>query len=104
MIQVVSYTLKPVETMKLLEDHVVRFLNRLTSYNHMMTLNEQLVKHQLRSKFIMEALSLLSKKLKEKSQAKTNILKQKATILACLSVVEALINPKSPAVKSLNIG
>jgi hypothetical protein len=75
MIQVVSYTLKPVETMKLLEDHVVRFLNRLTSYNHMMTLNEQLVKHQLRSKFIMEALSLLSKKLKEKSQAKTNILK-----------------------------
>lgn len=55
----VSYVMKPPETLKLLEDHVARFLNRLTSFNHMMTLNEQLVKHQLRSKFLIEALSII---------------------------------------------
>ncbi len=36
----VTYSMKPVESLKLLEDHAIRFLNRLTSHNHMMTLNE----------------------------------------------------------------
>jgi len=94
--------MKSVETLKLLGDHVSRFLNRLTSFNHLMTLNEQLVKHSLRSKFLFEALSLLQRKIKEKSPVKSNI-KQKATILACLNVIESLINPSALQVKSLNI-
>jgi hypothetical protein len=36
----VTYQIRPVEGLKVLEDHAIRFLNRLTSYNHMMTLNE----------------------------------------------------------------
>ena len=60
------------ETLKLVEDHVCRFLNRLTSFNHLMTLNEQLVKHQLRSKFLIEALTLLQKRIKEKNSAKSS--------------------------------
>jgi hypothetical protein len=59
--------MKTPEALVLLRDHVVRFTNRLTSFNHLMTLNEQLVKHQLRSKFILEALSVLQKVLKEKT-------------------------------------
>ena len=81
------------------EDNVAEFLNRLTSYNHMMTLNEQLVKHQLRSKFLFEALSTLqSKKLKENKG-----LKQKALLMSSLAVIEALLNPNHPCVKQLNI-
>ncbi len=55
----VNFTFKPKDGLKLLEDHVSRFLNRLTSYNYMMTINEQLVKHQLRTKFLSEALLIL---------------------------------------------
>jgi hypothetical protein len=65
--------LKPVEALNLLKDHVIRFTNRLTSYNHNMTLNEQLVKHQLRTKLIIEALSVLQKVLKEKGANRGSI-------------------------------
>jgi hypothetical protein len=54
-----------------------------------MSFNEQLVKHQLRTKFIFEALNGLSKILK----ASTNPLKQRATIKSCLIVIESLITP-----------
>ena len=36
----VSFSLKPVEALNLLKDHVIRFTNRLTAFNHNMTLNE----------------------------------------------------------------
>jgi len=51
-----TYQLKSAEGLKINDNHVSRFLNKLTGYNHLMTLNEQLVKHTLRSKFIQEAL------------------------------------------------
>lgn len=98
----VTYQMNSPETLKLLEDHVCRFLNRLTSFNHMMTLNEQLVKHQLRSKFLIEALTLLQKRIKEKNSVKSS-LKQKALILGAMYVIEALINPTNLVIKSLNI-
>jgi hypothetical protein len=56
-----------------------------------MSFNEQLVKHQLRTKFIFEALNGLSKILKDK--ASINPLKQRATIKSCLIVIESLITP-----------
>lgn len=53
----VLFSLKP--DLKHLSGCIYQFLNKLTGYNHMMTLNEQLVKHQLRTKFVLEAMSIL---------------------------------------------
>ena len=64
-----------------------------------MNLNEQLIKHQLRSKFMLEAMTVLSKIVKEKGSATTNPIKQKCLILASLSVIEALVNTSSPSAK-----
>lgn len=36
----VTFAMKPLEALNLLKDHVIRFTNRLTAYNHNMTLNE----------------------------------------------------------------
>lgn len=99
----VTFTLKPIEALNLLKDHVIRFTNRLTAYNHNMTLNEQLVKHQLRTKLIIEALSILQKVLKEKGSNRGSI-KQKFLIIASLSVIEALINSQNLPVKTLRLG
>lgn len=61
----VSYIIRP--DFMFLETAVVRFLNKLTGYNHLMTLNEQLIKHQLRTKFILEALAILHKIVRDKA-------------------------------------
>lgn len=66
-------------------------LNNITGYHHLMTLNEQLVKHQLRAKFMLEALSILQKVVKDKGQAGGSQLKQKALIKSALLVIESLI-------------
>lgn len=79
-----------------MEALVAAQLNKLTGYHHLMTLNEQLIKHQLRTKFILEALSVLSKILKDKSQPNVNQIKQKALIKASLIVIESLISPSNP--------
>lgn len=60
------------------------------------------MKHQLRSKFLIEALTLLQKRIKEKNSVKSS-LKQKALILGAMYVIEALINPTNLVIKSLNI-
>lgn len=41
----VKFFMKNSDAVNLLFDHVIKFTNRLTAYNHNMTLNEQLIKH-----------------------------------------------------------
>lgn len=60
----ISYTL--LSDMKNLDSFVIKIMNNLTGYNHLMSLNEQVVKHELRTKFILESLSVLQKTIKDK--------------------------------------
>lgn len=75
-------------------DSVFTVLNNMTGYNHLMNVNEQLLKHDLRLKFMLESLSILQKTFKNKGSQ--NALKVKATIVACLLVIDSLTNFKHP--------
>lgn len=45
--------------MEKVEENVQKFLNNITGYNHLMNFNEQVVKHDLRNKFITESLLII---------------------------------------------
>jgi hypothetical protein len=83
----VTYSLKL--SNKNLEQFSFKALNNLTSYNHVMTISEQIVKHEIRTKFMVEALSQLQKTIKDKQQ---NHQKQKCLIIACLTVIDSLVS------------
>lgn len=59
-----------------------------------MTYNEFIIKHELRSKLLIEAVQTLYKAIRIK-QGTGNSLKQRALILGSLIVIENLINQKS---------
>ncbi|CDW76386.1 ubiquitin-protein ligase [Stylonychia lemnae] len=87
----VNFQIKPIE--KLQERLLFKAVNQLTSYNHLMTANEQIVKHEIRTKFLLEALQILQKSIRDKNQ---NQILQKCQIISSLIVIESLINFQSP--------
>ena len=56
-VSTVSYDLKADLTPE--NDSVFNILNNITGYNHLMTYNEQIVKNDMRLKFILESLTIL---------------------------------------------
>lgn len=60
----VSYAM-PAQSPKQLETFILRAINSFSGYNHLMTLNEQMIKHETRTKLMLEALSSLHRAIKK---------------------------------------
>lgn len=93
----ITYDIKT--DLSLVNESVFTVLNNITGYNHLMTFQEQVVKNDLRLKFILESLSILHKTFKNKS---SNSLKLKSTIISCLIVIDSLTNFKGQSSGKLN--